>query len=108
MTDHAQILAGLIAHLRLSIDASTPLHVLERREDCVTIQVGPEADAVVGVQVSDPKRPSFRISYPELHVKRNGDRHVSTTNSNGVLQQGVEWIVGQVAQHGAVRPEYGV
>jgi hypothetical protein len=106
MKPNAQLLDDLLAVMRQSLGSSVALHVLEQREDRLTLQVGTEADAVVGVQVADPGRPSFRLSYPELKVKRNGERRVTISCSEGAVKQGVEWVIRQVAAHGAVWPEF--
>jgi hypothetical protein len=106
MSPHSQPLDELLVTLRQSMGSSVALHVLEQREDCLTLRVGREADAVVGVQVTDPGKPSFRLSYPELTVKRNGERRVTVTCFEGAAQQGVEWVIRQVADHGAVWPEF--
>jgi hypothetical protein len=105
MNSNAQVLDDLLAALRQSLGSSVALHVLEWGEDRLTLQIGTDADAVVGVQVADPGRPSFRLSYPELKVKRNGERRLTTSCFEGAVQQGVEWVICQVAAHGAVRPE---
>jgi len=106
MSPHSQLLDDMLAAMRQSLGSSVALHVLEQREDRLTLQVGNEADAVVGVQVADPGKPSFRLSYPELKVKRNGERRVAITCFEGAMQGGVEWAIRQVAAHGAVRPEF--
>src|SRR5262245_60816282 len=106
MSPHAQLLDDLLAAMRLSLGSSVAFHVLEQQDDRLTLQVGSEAEAVVGVQVADPGKPSFRLSYPELKVKRNGERRVTISCSQGAVQQGVEWVVRQVAEHGAVQPEF--
>jgi hypothetical protein len=56
--------------------------------------------------MSNEQRPSFRICYPKLTIKRNGDRHTATVQSDGVLAEGVAWVVGQLARHGVVKPEF--
>src|SRR5689334_22322628 len=106
MSPHAQLLDELLAALRQSLGSSVALHVLEQRQDSLTLRVGSEGDAVVGIQVADPGRPSFRLSYPELKVKRNGERRVTITCLQGAVQQGVEAVINQVAAHGAVWPEF--
>lgn len=106
MSPHAQLLDDLVAAMRQSLGTSVGLHVLEQREDRLTLQVGSEPDAVVGVQVADPAKPSFRLSYPELKVKRNGERRVTITCFEGAVQGGVEWVIRQLATHRAVWPEF--
>jgi hypothetical protein len=106
MNQSAQLLDSLLAALRQSLGSSVALHVLEQREDRLTLQVGNQADAVVGVQVADPVKPSFRLSYPELKVKRNGERRITISCFEGAVQQGVESVVRQLAAHGAVWPQF--
>ena len=106
MGRHAKLLDDLLVAMRQSLGSSVVLHVLEQQEDCLTLQVGSEVDAVVGVQIADPGKPSFRLSYPELKVKRNGERRITISCFEGALQQGVEWVIRQVAAHGAVSPEF--
>jgi hypothetical protein len=106
MSQPAQVLTDLVAHLRSSVGASVSLHVLSSTGDGLTIQVGDQSEAVVGVDVRDEQIPSFSISYPKLALKRNGDQHISTVRSDGVLAAGVAWVVGELARHGAVKPEF--
>jgi hypothetical protein len=106
MNQSAQLLESLLAAMQQSLGSSVALHVLEQREDSLTLQVGTRSDAVVGVQISDPEKPLFRLSYPELKVKRNGERRVTVTCFEGAGQGGVEWVIRQVAAHGAVWPEF--
>ena len=106
MAHHTQVLDDLLAHLRSSAGASLTLQVLPRQGDSLTIQVGDRPEAAVGIQVSDEHRPSFCISYPKLTVKRNGDRQTSVVRSDGVLAEGVAWVLGELARHGVVKPEF--
>jgi len=106
MARHSQVLKELLATLRSSVDGSVSLQVLSSRGDGLTIQVGDQPEAVLGVEVSNEQRPSFRISYPKLTIKRNGDRHTSNAQSDGVLAEGVAWVVGELARNGVVKPEF--
>ena len=106
MTQRTKMLNELLARLRSSVGASVNLQVLPGRAGALIIQVGDEPEAVLGVEVTDEQRPSFCISYPKLATKRNGDQHTSTVQTDGVLSEGVIWVVGQLAQHGVVKPEF--
>lgn len=106
MAQHTEILDELLARLRSSVAASASLRVLPSQADGLTIQVGEEPEAVLGVEVSDQQRPSFRIRYPKLTIKRNREQHTSTVQADGVLADGVAWVVGQLARHGVVKPEF--
>jgi hypothetical protein len=83
---------------------------LEVRPGFVALQIGDDEDAVLGVEVSDPARPAFAVSYPAVKagMKPGANRRgqVETVHREGVLFDGVLWIARQLAAHGAVRPEY--
>lgn len=99
-------LDALLLRLRSSVDGSVALQILERRTDRLTIQVGDQTDSVIGIEVRDEQRPSFCASYPKLSLKRNGERHVFTAISDGILADGVLWVVGELARNGVVKPEF--
>jgi hypothetical protein len=104
MATHAQVVDGVRARLRASFGAL--IHVLPSDEDSLNLRIGSSGAALVSLLVTDPDRPSFAVSYPALKVKRNGRRHVQRVHANGVLIEGIEWIVQQLAEHGVVRPEF--
>jgi hypothetical protein len=79
---------------------------LEVRPGFVALQIGDDEDAVLGVEVSDPARPAFAVSYPAVKAGANRRGQVETVHREGVLFEGVLWIARQLAAHGAVRPEY--
>jgi hypothetical protein len=106
MAQHTQVLDDLLTSLRSSVGGSVSLHVVASQAGGLTIQVGDQPEAVIGVEMSNEQRPSFRICYPKLTIKRNGDRHTATVQSDGVLAEGVAWVVGQLARHGVVKPEF--
>jgi hypothetical protein len=106
MSQSDQLLDDLLTAIRQSFGSSVALHVVEKRDDCLTLRVGNEADSVVGVQVADPEIPSFRLPYPELKVKRNGERRITISYFEGAVHQGVESVIRQLAAHGAVWPEF--
>src|SRR5262245_30213259 len=101
---------GAIEHLleRLRSRFGAALFVLQVDKESLSLQVGGDEAAVVGIRVADPSRPSFRVSYPKVEVKRGGRGrdHVDVVGAEDVLIEGVEWIVEQLAQHGLVRPEF--
>jgi hypothetical protein len=99
-------LDALLLRLRSSFGASVSIHVLEHQTDRLTIQIGENADSLVGIEIRDEQRPAFRVSYPQLTIKRNGERRVSSTISDGILADGVLWVVGELARHGVVKPEF--
>jgi hypothetical protein len=100
------ILDDLLLRLRSSVGSSVGLHILERQTDRLTVQIGDQPDSVIGIEIRDEQRPSFCASYPKLTVKRNGERHVSTATSDGILADGILWVVGELARHGVVKPEF--
>jgi hypothetical protein len=104
MNDEEQILEELVARLRSSFGDS--VRVLEKEAARITLQIGSSEDAIMGLQVKDPSRPSFAVSYPALAIKRDGSRHVQDVSRDGVVFEGVNWIVGQLVQHGVVPPEF--
>ena len=104
MTDDDQVLEDVLAELRSLFGAS--VQVLENDESILTLQIGPKTSGVIRLRVKDAARPSFAVSYPALKVKRNGRRQVEPVEADGVLFEGIRWIVGQIAQHGVVRPEF--
>jgi hypothetical protein len=79
---------------------------LEHQADQLTIQIGERPDSVVGIKIRDEQRLSFSASYPQLTIKRNGERYVSTAISEEILAEGVLWVVGELARHGVVNPEF--
>jgi hypothetical protein len=105
MEEHSRILTELASRIRSSL-GTRPRQELDEQRNHLTIQFGGEANAILGVEVDDAIRPSFRVSFPELKVKRNGDRHIKIKTQNGVLVEGVEWITLQLAKHGQVQPEF--
>jgi hypothetical protein len=104
MTREGQILDDVLARLRSMFGKS--VLVLQRDEGSATIQVAGDEAAVVGIRVLDPVPPSFAVSYPALKIKRHGRTHVRESGGEGVVFEGIAWIVNQLAQHGVVRPEF--
>lgn len=104
MNDEEQILEDLVGHLRSSFGDS--VRILEKGAGRITLQIGSSENAIVGLRVKDPARPSYAVSYPALSIRRDGSRHVQDVSADGVLFEGVRWIVGQLAQHGVVLPEF--
>jgi hypothetical protein len=104
MKEEEQILEDLVERLRSSFGDS--VRILEKGASRVTLQIGSAADAIVGLRIKDPSRPSFAVSYPALAIKKDGSRHVRDVGADGVVFEGVKWIVGQLAQHGVVLPEF--
>jgi hypothetical protein len=64
-----------------------------------------DPDASVTVTLQDSTQPSFAVTYPALVVTRDGDESVKEQNVEGVLSQGVSWIVRKVFRFGFVPPE---
>jgi hypothetical protein len=106
MAHDTHAISDLLERLRTTVGTSARLHVINHADGSLTIQVGDDAETAIGVSVRDERRPSYCVSYPKLSIKRNGDRHISTVTSDGVLAGGVTWIIEQLAQHGVVRPEF--
>ncbi|MCX6953001.1 MAG: hypothetical protein NTV51_12670 [Verrucomicrobia bacterium] len=105
MASNAEILDDLLARLRLGRGSSVALRVVKKESDHLAIQVGANAESVVGVRVKDSLRPSFHLSFPELTAKKDGSERVAVTDFDGALFDGVAWVVGQLAEHGVVMPE---
>ncbi len=96
-------LTELLLHLRST--TGIQLHVQPSpAADQLVLQVGDQPDAVVGITLRD-ERPSYRVSYPKLIIKRSGDQLVDCVQADDVLIGGVIWIVKQLAKHGMVVPE---
>ena len=95
----------IASHIRSLIPGV--VEVLEKDSDHLTLRIGHHRDALISIRVSDPMRPSFRVSYPKLVVKKNGSRHVTEVTADGVVTEGIDWIVEQPRAHGFVRPELG-
>ena len=69
------------------------LEVLEESRDGLTVRVGRHEGALITIRISDPTRPSLRVSYPKVVVKRDGSRQVTEETVDGVVTEGLEWIV---------------
>ncbi len=103
MTPESQELAGLLAGLEHRY--GDQLEVLRSTPEGFTVRFGDGDHGIVGVAVDDPGRPSFRVSYSELRIRRNRDRVICEVHSGGVLAAGVEWLMKKVARHGYLPPE---
>lgn len=99
----------LIDEVLRRIHSGTPgqLDVIAKDEGLLMLRIGSFKNAVVGIRVSDPERPSFVVTYPALKVAKDGSREVTDVTAHGVLIDGVAWIVGQLMEHGVVEPEFG-
>src|SRR5262249_15791084 len=102
MTDDA-LFADLLAQLRSSVKGE--IEVVASDRESLTLRVGARADARVTVRLVDPSRPTFAVSYPHLSEKRDGTHEIRERVGDGVLAQGVEWIVRQLLEHGVVTNE---
>ena len=102
MENQQAVIQALLQRLRASYGSR--FSVLEESPDRFSVRLGTAEEAVVGVFVSDPERPSFRVSYAELRIRRNGRRQIVDVTRDNVLEQGVAWIVKKVAKHGYVPP----
>jgi hypothetical protein len=106
MSENMDSLEALIVQLRSSMQKSVFLQVIEKKNDSIVLQVGANSEAIIGLRIHDPNRPSFHVSHPQMKIKKNGDRHIRETDSSNVLGAGIEWIVNQLAEHGVVMPEF--
>ena len=106
MAAPTNVLQELLLQIRASVDGRTELVVLEESDSSLTLRVGRNESAVLGLTVDDAARPSFVASYPKLTVKRDGRSDVRAVRVEGVVAAGVEWIVRQLAEHGVVKPEF--
>ncbi|MDB4970089.1 MAG: hypothetical protein JWN44_5778 [Myxococcales bacterium] len=104
MRDDDQILEDVLTRLRSAFGVS--VQILEKRVGGLALQVGATDGAVISIRVKDPSRPNFAVSYPTLRVRKDGSRYVHDVDVDGVLLEGIEWIVGQLAQRGVVPPEF--
>jgi hypothetical protein len=82
------------------------LIVLDHTPERLALQIGTNANAVLAIEVSDPDRRAFAVSYPALRPGTNRRRHVEQVHSEGVVVEGVLWIARQLAEHGAVTSEF--
>ena len=103
-TEKNLLLEQVLPHLR-SLTRGV-VEILQESRDGLTIRVGRHEGALVSIRISDPVRPSFRVSYPKLVVKRDGSRHVTEQTVDGVVTEGLDWIVEQLLRHGVVKPEF--
>jgi hypothetical protein len=103
MTD-AALLADLLAQLRSSVKGE--IEVVASDGESLTLRVGARADARVTLRLVDPSRPTFAVSYQHLSEKRDGTHEIHERIGDGVLAQGVEWIVSQLLEHGVVTSEW--
>ena len=98
----------LLARLRMEIAARVRNMVVEPSSSAthLVLRLGDDDCSVVGIRVDDPERPSFAVSYTRLQSTSKGDRVLSEVSMSGVLEPGLEWIIGKIARHGYVPPEF--
>jgi len=104
-SDSVGAIQDLLVRLRSRFGAAAA--VLQVDDESMSLRLGRNEDAILGIRIADPDRPSFRVSYPALKTKRGGRGrdHVHLAGVDGVLAEGVEWIADQLLQHGVVKPE---
>lgn len=95
----------LLLEIRESVSCASRINVISIDETGFSIQLGRSAEAIVAVSVCDPDRPSFSASYPKLTVERHGHETIEMQISEGILSEGVSWIVRKVFRYGFVPPE---
>ncbi len=100
IVDTAAELKATVERLRAN---GCPITGLESDGGRAIISIGPGS---VAFGLLDPDRPTFTVTYPLLREKRNGRPTVVDVTADGVLFEGLEWIVKQVGSHGTVVPEF--
>jgi len=103
-TEKSLLLEQVVPHLR-SLTRGV-VEILQESQDGLTLRIGRHDGAIISMRISDLVRPSFRVSYPKLVVKRDGSRHVTEQTVDGVVTDGLDWIVEQLLRHGIVKPEF--
>lgn len=93
-----RILADLLAQLRPEFGESA--RVLAVEGGCLSLGIGPQEEAVIGIRVDDPARPSFHVSYPASTLRRGRTRVVCRVTRDGVTCEGVAWIARRLVRHG--------
>jgi hypothetical protein len=93
---------ALDALLRKLRSTGVDVRVLDHSSTRLALQIGANEDAVLAIEVSDPVRPAFAVTYPAQ--KRH--RSVDSVYREGVLIDGILWIANQLAEHGFVPPEF--
>jgi hypothetical protein len=99
------IIEALLFEIRESIPSSSHFIVTTLNESDCTIQLGRSPEALVAITLQDAVRPSFAATYPALSVDRDGHETITEQTSEGILCQGVSWIVRKVFRFGFVPPE---
>jgi hypothetical protein len=105
MMDSLTTIDRLLLEIRESVSCSSRVNVLNIDETGFSIQLGQSAEAIVAVSLCDPDRPSFSASYPKLIADRHGHETIEEQISEGILSEGVSWIVRKVFRFGFVPPE---
>ncbi len=103
--DTLTIVDRLLLEIRESVSCASRITVISIDEAGFSVQLGQSAKAVVAVSLCDPERPSFSATYPKLIVDRHGHETIEEQISEGILSQGVSWIVRKVFRYGFVPPE---
>lgn len=94
-------LAHVQAHL-LQLFGGT----IQIRQDSQCLIISTDSDRNVRVDIDDPGRPSFVVSYPALPSDAASWKDLREVVAKGVLIQGVEWLVKGFVENGAVLPEF--
>lgn len=58
----------------------------------------------VWLDKDDPRR--CFAKYKKLTIKRNGDRHIKTSESSRMVSGGLIWVIEQVFKYGYIKPEF--
>ncbi len=105
MNEQLDVLEAFVAGLRSRVK-SIPFQIMVKESDRIVLQVGSNTEAVMVLNVCDPDKPSFNVSYPKLKIKKDGEQRTQEVESKDCLDAGAEWIFEQLAKYGAVVPEY--
>lgn len=96
------LLDGLFQHLRASFGDAVRLVLHEPSVLALAVQ---GSEIPIRIVVNDPTCPSFDVTYGKVGPDAMTLEAIQEVTAEGVLCQGVTWIVAQVVAHGAVLPE---
>lgn len=97
------ILNDLLRELRS--DFGEAFHLV-LREPSVLVLAVQGSEIPIRIVVNDAARPSFDVTYGSVGPDARTLKAIQEVTSNGVLYQGLAWIIAQVVAHGVVLPEF--
>jgi hypothetical protein len=97
------ILEDLLRKLRSEF--SEALHLV-LHEPSVLVLAVQGSEIPIRIVVDDAARPSFSVTHGFVGADAWTLEAIREVTSNGVLYQGLAWIIAQVVAHGVVLPEF--